>query len=84
MNENELEILKYSGNFIKANPPQADNSIRQARCPACNVLYRIDVEEKGLCPFCRSELNFYLSLPRFHHPRSKKKRTIMRPARKRP
>jgi len=68
----ELELYKYLGNFPKEKPPQADNTIRQARCMACNVLYRVEGTESGLCPFCRSELDFYLSLPRFCNPRSKK------------
>lgn len=57
-----LELYKYLGNFPKERPPQADNKIRQARCMACNVVYRIEGTENGLCPFCREELDFYLSV----------------------
>lgn len=50
----ELELYRYLGNFPKEMPPQADNTIRQARCMACNVLYRVEGMENGLCPFCRA------------------------------
>jgi hypothetical protein len=80
----ELELFKYVGNFLKERPPQVDNTIQQARCTACNVLYRVEGTENGLCPFCRGELEFYLSLPRYHYPRDKKRTTNARPNRKRP
>jgi len=80
----ELELFKYVGNFLKERPPQADNAIRQARCTACNVLYRVEGTENGLCPFCRGELDFCLSLPRYHYPRNKKRTTSARANRKRP
>ncbi len=78
----ELELFKYVGNFLKERPPQADNTIQQARCTACNVLYRVEGSESGLCPFCREELDFYLSLPRYHYPRYKKKTASARANRK--
>lgn len=80
----QLELFKYVGNFLKERPPQADNTIQQARCTACNVLYRVEGTEDGLCPFCREELAFYLSLPRYHYPRYKKRTTSTRTSRKRP
>lgn len=80
----ELELYKYLGNFPKERPPLADNAIHQARCTACNVLYRVEGTESGLCPFCRGELDFYLSLPQYHYPLNKKRTTSARANRKRP
>lgn len=71
----ELKLFKYVSNFLKERPAQADNTSSQARCMACNVLYRVEGTENGLCPFCRGELDFYLSLPRYHYPRYKKMTT---------
>lgn len=79
----ELELYKYLGNFPKERPPQADNTIRQARCTACNVLFRVEGTENGLCPYCRRELDFYMSLPTYHYPRYKKRTTSARANRKR-
>jgi len=80
----ELDFHKCVGNFLKERPPAADNSVRQVRCCACNELFNLDAPsnqnnfmhildlEDCLCPYCKEQLDFYLSLPRFHY--SKKKR----------
>lgn len=80
----ELKLYKYLGNFLKERPPQTDNKIRQGRSIACNVHYRVEGTENGLCPFCRGELDFYLSLPRYHCHRYKKRTTSAKANRKRP
>jgi phage FluMu protein Com len=71
----ELELHKYVGNFLKERLPQADNTIQQTRCTACNVLYHVEGSVTGLCPFCREELDFYLALPQYHYVSRYKKRS---------
>lgn len=80
----ELELFKYVGYFLKERPPLADNAIHHTRCIACNVLYRVYGAETGLCPFCRRELDFYMSLPRYHYLRYMKRITSAKANRKSP